>query len=594
MTSTRFSFAKLLEKYTLSESIHKITIWGLLAIFSLNTFPFLFYDALRMLYLTSIDYNEGWNVFQTLKILKGEPLYGSLSGFPLVLVNYPPLSFFIIGGLSFFTGSILLTGRIVAYISLLALSYLIFKIIENLTSQKTAALLGALLWLAIIGRMAGNYVGMHDPQLLANTFSLGAFYFYFKWEDTLTFQKVCVLAFFCSLAMFVKHLSITVPIALGITLLFNNRKSFWIFTLSGIMISSLMFLGSWLYAGRDLFFNFLDLSRALSNRKLLEEIISLFRTHFLGVVFLPFLVLLIIGHKKWFPIAMYFVLSFILGFYVTRGVGVDRNAWFDFFIASAIVFGLFAAGTRRQRQRNTSYIGKRRSSFRNWLPGLAIIFSGLVTNEFVLAQFLSSDGVLERSTILRIRILQTFIVLSGFLLLVAKDRIAALLRNRFLFYVILFSLILPFSIGFKDSLKKVFHYERLKQQEELYRKDVELLKSIQGPALFEESLLGFHAEKEFLFDSFNASQMMVYGRIPEHILTDKINQKYFRAIILTFDLEKELTRLNRDRIDPIIPKTTLTDRWTDNTLIAINDHYELLDPKRPRHYFFYLPRNSSP
>ena len=88
--------------------------------------------------------------------------------------------------------------------------------------------------------------------------------------------------------------------------------------------------------------------------------------------------------------------------------------------------------------------------------------------------------------------------------------------------------------------------------------------------------------------------MMVYGRIPEHILTDKINQKYFRAIILTFDLEKELTRLNRDRIDPIIPKTTLTDRWTDNTLIAINDHYELLDPKRPRHYFFYLPRNSSP
>ena len=472
-------------------------------------------------YITPIDYNEGFNVIPTTRLVHGRPLYVPLTSFPVTPVDYPPLSFVIIGGLSYFTGSILLTGRVVSLVSLLFVSYLVYGIIDNFTLKKSAALLGTLLWLALVVRMADNYIGMYDPQMLAHIFSLGAIYLYSKWVDEITVQKTCMLAFLCCFALFIKHSLIAAPIALAITLFFSNRGLFGTFALAGIIISSLMLFGSWLYAGEYIFSNnFIDfeLARSVSNWRMFKEIAYLFCIKFVFVLFLPFVMLLFKFkfQKRWLCPLIYFLISFLSGAYFVRGAGIDKNAWFNFFIAAAIVFGLLAAESTK---------------------------------------------------------LKVFWI-------------------RSLVYGILASCLLPFSINLKASLEQVLNYDRLKQEEEAYQKDVKLLQSIPGPALFEEPLLGFDAGKELLFESFDGSQQIVSGRIPERILTDPIHEKYFGAIVLNFDLEKRLSRFSKATIDPLKPKTTLTERWTDNTLKAISDNYELLDPKRPRYHFLYLPRKT--
>jgi hypothetical protein len=494
---------------------NKIVSLGLITAFLLVILPFLFYDVQRIGYLTSHGYAEGWNVYHTSRFLAGKPLYVPLTGFPLTPVNYPPLSFMIMGALSYFSGAILLTGRLVSLISLLFVGYLIFKTIENFSSEKTGALLGALVWLALMVRIAESHVGAYDPQMLGHVFSLGAFYLYSKWIDELTLQKTSVLALLCCFAFFIKYNLIAVPITLAITLFFSNRRDFWTFAFAGIVISSLMFLGCWLYGGEHFFSNFIEFDRAVSNSKMKEKVAKLLLTYFVWVLFLPFVMLLLKFPKKRMSVLIYFSFSFLLGSYFQRGIGVDRNAWFDFFIAVAIVYGLFAAESTK----------------------LKVFWS------------------------------------------------------RILAYGILASGLLVFSINLKADLKQVLNYDRFKQQDAAYRRDVELLESIPGPALFEEPLLGFEAGKEFVFDPFNGSQMIVYGRIPEKILTDRIHEKYFGAIVLTFEVEKMLRQLGKEKIDPLKPKTILTERWTDNTLKTISENYELIGSNSPND-FFYLPRKT--
>jgi len=55
------------------------------------------------------SYNEGWNVYHAARVAAGEDLY---TGDLRRLVNYPPLSFFLIAGLKPLFGSLLIIGRL--------------------------------------------------------------------------------------------------------------------------------------------------------------------------------------------------------------------------------------------------------------------------------------------------------------------------------------------------------------------------------------------------------------------------------------------------------------------------------------------------
>lgn len=478
--------------------IHRIVLSGLIVALLLLILPFLLYDVIRISYMAPIDYSEGWNTVHTTGLLYGKPLYVPLRGFPLTPVNYPPLGFIIISALSYFTSlSVLQTGRIVSLISLLLIGYLIYGIITNFTSKKLGALLGALMWIAFIARLARDYVSMCNPQMLGHVFSLGALYFYSKWADWLTIRKTCVLALLCCFALFVKFLLIAVPVTLAISLFFNNGRYFWVFTLAGIVIFPLMIFGSWIY-GREYFFSNVigfEFVRLAWNMKMVTNIRELFATHFAYVLFFPFITLLFNCQRKWISVPVYFSISFLLGSYFIRGHGVTVNAWFDFFISAAIGFGLLAA-------------------------------------EFIKPE---------------------------------------IFWKRILVCGILASCLLPFFMNLRGDLSRVLNYNELKQQEKDYRTSVELLRSIDGAALFEDPLLGFDAGKEFLFDPFIGTDLIWSRRIPERVLTDAIREQKFGAIVFEVSLDKE-------------------ELWTHNIIEAIKDNYELLNLRYHSPYFFYIPR----
>jgi hypothetical protein len=512
-----------------SVPLQKIAVFGLITALLLTSSPFLLFDILRVRSVAPIDYNEGWMVIHTSRLLAGQPLYLPLSDLPLTPVNYPPLSFVLVGALSYFTGSILLAGRLFSFLSFLLVAYLTYGIIFNFTSKRSAALLGALLWLALMVQNAGHYVGMYDPQMLGHAFSMASLYLYSKWIDELTPTKISVLAILCCLALFTKHLLIAVPITLAITLYVTNRKAFFTFAFVGTCFGVVFVLGSWIYGGGDFFANFLDLDRQVSSERMSRRLLKLFYGQHLWVLFIPF-VMLLVGRSpsKWLCILTYFSFSFLLGSYVSRAVGVDTNAWFDFFIAAAIVFGIFATGIH-----DTPTVG----------------------NPFFRPVQKSTPHTPRSVT-------------------------WTVWRNPIMTYGILALCLLPFLLNTKTKLKPVLNYEELRQQEVAYKKEVLLLKSIPGPVLYEELLLGFEAGKELLVDPFNVAQMIVSGRMPEEILTDPIRTKYFSAIILTFDVEKKLA----DR------SQSISERWTNNTLITIRDHYKLFTPEDPHQHYFYVPR----
>ncbi len=321
----------------------RIFLSSLTVIFAAALAPILLHLMASIFYRQPLNYNEGWNVYFVAKLLAGQPLYVPLDRFPLTPLNYPPLSFFIIGALSAWTGDILLTGRVVTLLSSVLVAAAIYGIVKNATGKIAAALFASLLWISLMARFAPARLVMYDPQMLAHAFSVGALWLYSRSRGELTVGRAWLLAAICCIGIFIKHLVVAVPATLAFALFLENRAAFRHFAAGGIVIGA-VFAAGWLsYGGGNVLPNFMDTGRPTQNARLFARLSQMFVRHFLAVVFAPFLWLLAKFGGQWTVYFVYFGVSFAIGAYTSRGVGVDTNAWFDLFIAAAILFGAAAA-----------------------------------------------------------------------------------------------------------------------------------------------------------------------------------------------------------------------------------------------------------
>jgi hypothetical protein len=501
-------FAQWLESMV---SIWTILLVGMVVLLSLLSGPFLIYDALRMGRTFPIDFNEGWNVFHTRKVIEGGKLYTSVTDFPVVPVNYPPLSFLIIGGLSNFTHDLLLTGRYTSYVALLVLAAMIFATVRALTGHTLASGMAALLFLALMVQMADWYVGMYDPQLLGQVFSMSALYLHSRWEDRLGLIHMCTLGVLVAVGLSVKHSLVAIPIALAIGLFARHRHAFFVFALAagagvGLVMLTVLPLGAGEFAGNML----VELDRTRSVSKMFQDLSVQFVERGM-VVFVGLFGALLASNPppSWLPSLVYFPVALGLGSLATLGAGVDVNAWFDFFISSSLVTGLLAARS------------------------------------------LSKRAVLIR---------------------------AALLAAVGLAFM-------PLALRLDVSLVRLLGFRDLEWRARVFEQDVKLLRSINGTVLVDEPLLAVYAGKEFLFDPFLGSQMIVSGRLPESLLSDAVRARRFAAIVLYFDLHKELASGRSGSM------TMLNIRWPRAILQVMAENYELVDPQHPTRYFWYFPRN---
>ena len=116
------------------------------------------------------NYNEGWNVYNTLRLVHHEVIYDN----DLWRVNnYPIGSFLIVAAVDSSVGDPLLSGRIVAAAAFLAIGVLAAVATRGFGGDRVDAVFGGACAAGFCYLMAPAWIAVDDPQSLAEAIMLG-------------------------------------------------------------------------------------------------------------------------------------------------------------------------------------------------------------------------------------------------------------------------------------------------------------------------------------------------------------------------------------------------------------------------------------
>jgi hypothetical protein len=292
--------------------------------------------AIRLPLAIPLGYNEGWNAYQALRVIAGQPLYPRFGD--LIANNYPPLSFYLIGWLGMIFGDHIVIGRTIALVSLLLVACNIGLIVRSLGGSARLAAFGALLFLGYMVAQASAYVGTNDPQLLAQLVMTTALLLFLRGRrSSLGVAATAALALLSGL---IKHSLIPLPLAITVWLWWHDRRAFavWLATSAALLLGC----GALLYViyGQDFFLGVFATPRAYG----LGNLIS--RMPVLLLPALPMLgasLLLLAAEPRcaevWL-LALYGLFAGVWVILILPGEGVDVNAVFDLVICAAIAAAL--------------------------------------------------------------------------------------------------------------------------------------------------------------------------------------------------------------------------------------------------------------
>lgn len=299
----------------------------------------------------SLNYNEGWNAYHALSIVRGSALYPAVDA--LSVNNYPPLSFYIVAAAGQFTGDLIFAGRLVAILSFLAVTLNIGIVTATLSRSRLAGLFASTLFAAMLGAYYGRYIGINDPQMLAHALMSTALVLCVRrWESNGAIAAAMLLALAGGL---VKHNLLAFPLALAIAAWAAGPRRGIAVTVGGASLAAVTVAGLQLGFGGDLLRNLLA-PRPFSAYDALASA----RAHLVPLLLL--LACVTVALMTWrrrgpeLLLLSYAVLSLVLGFAFAGGAGVRENIYFDALIACSIVavttvaraVGEAAVGLRRQ------------------------------------------------------------------------------------------------------------------------------------------------------------------------------------------------------------------------------------------------------
>lgn len=280
------------------------------------------------------DPNEGWNAyFAQLAMRTGSPYPPDNA---LLVNNYPPLSFFVIGQLARFTGDAIIVGRIVSLISVGVTTYGIAHVLERMGCSRPQAAFAGLLFVACL-MLTSDYVGMNDPQLLGHAISIWAVVVLLRAPGDSRSGMIAALLFV--LAFFVKHNLVLLPLSLALWLMLANRRSALNFVASGAIF---LLLGVGIF--RSLFgTNFFH--QIASERVYAFDNIRVALQNWMPWAALPLCAaffLCLIGRRDRYATfaVIYTAIATAGGLAFSSGAGVDANAMFDADIALVLCAGL--------------------------------------------------------------------------------------------------------------------------------------------------------------------------------------------------------------------------------------------------------------
>lgn len=325
--------------------------WVSLAILILVILLLLSICFIRIGFETSIDYNEGWNVYHTVRAISGQLLYDARNQWtPL---NYPPLSFYIVGSIGRLIKNPNSAGRWLSFVSLLLLSLGVGYVVIKLGGRLYDAVFAGVFCLGFFLIHGTVYVGLNDPQLLGQLFMMGGLLIYLQYLQSAKSYQLFLAALFMAIALFIKHSLLPLPIAVTIDLFLKSRPIFfkWITYL-------IIFLGSFsvitlIVEGTD-FINELTISRAYSLKRI-KDVVG-----YLGVkatipliITLPWFFYAFRTRFRVIPITLVCALGF--GLFTVGGYGTWVNMFFDAFISISIAVGMTLSEIRSNYKKQFKY-----------------------------------------------------------------------------------------------------------------------------------------------------------------------------------------------------------------------------------------------
>lgn len=285
-----------------------------------------------------LSYNEGWNAVHTLRLRTGGELYPAVA--PALFINYPPLSFYIVGSIASFIGDDIFAGRIVALLALGITALNIGFIARRLGISLELSIIAALAFFCFVGLYFTDYVGVNDPQWLAHAFQLTGLSILLG-SDRRSWRLLTLVALLMVAGGLCKHNVLSLPIAITAWLAIEDRLA----------------LRRWLIAAGGIAIIALGLCLVLYGQGFIDQVIGArrtFSTLVIGIVtqsllpqLSPFVIAALLGGflRRRQPqgrfILLYVVVAFAVGMLLLLGTGVIYNALFDLVIAMMLGSALF-------------------------------------------------------------------------------------------------------------------------------------------------------------------------------------------------------------------------------------------------------------
>ncbi len=276
-----------------------------------------------------IDVNEAWNGWQVDRLLSGQPLYPEANA--LIINNYPPLSFYIIGLVRPLFENAIVAGRWISLASVILIALTIYLSARHLEAGKWAASMGAFWFIATMTRFFGEYAGMNDPNLLALAVMAAGFVVFLRSTSRSTLYIAFTLMM---LAGIIKHNIVAMPFSALLLLWLANRGRAIEIALYCAVIIGLLSLALFEYYGLA-FFQQLLMAREVSFFRPLQRI---GRLQFI----LPVLIFWFIWLKSAPPskskrvTSVLVMASFAVNELALTGAGVANNAQFELVFATGL------------------------------------------------------------------------------------------------------------------------------------------------------------------------------------------------------------------------------------------------------------------
>ncbi len=281
-----------------------------------------------------IDYNEAWHAYHADAIRDGQALYPEPDG--LAANNYPPLSYYLVGGIAAATFDAVYVGRVLSLLAIAAIMFAMGFCLRQFGASRASALLAGLWFLATMSRFFESYVGMNDPHLFALAIMVWALvWFLRRMRNGRAVEPAILLMVF---AGFFKHTLFAVPATALCWLAISDRRLAVRAAVVCVVAAALgLALCAMIYG--DAFFRQLFMPRQY---KLIWAFEGLGRLQWIAPAIAIFAVCAWHQrHDKAVRFTTLFVLIAFFFYFIQKiGAGVYDNAQFELAVAGAIGLGL--------------------------------------------------------------------------------------------------------------------------------------------------------------------------------------------------------------------------------------------------------------